>query len=60
MADIRHILSHLDIPEKVRADAAAVYESIAEAESHAHNCPVEEIHFHEVGNMDAVADITLR
>ena len=57
MADIRHILSHLDIPEKVRADAAAVYESIAEAESHAHNCPVEEIHFHEVGNMDAVADI---
>ena len=57
MADIRHILSHLDIPEKVRADAAAVYELIAEAESHAHNCPVEEIHFHEVGNMDAVADI---
>ena len=57
MADIRHILSHLDIPEKVRADAAAVYESIAEAESYAHNCPVEEIHFHEVGNMDAVADI---
>ena len=57
MGDIRHILSHLDIPEKVREDAQAVYELIAQAESHAHGRPVEEIHFHEVGTLDAVTDV---
>ena len=35
-----------------------MYKLIAEAESHAHGMPVSEIHFHEVGTMDAVADIT--
>lgn len=58
MADIRTIVAGLDVSEKVRQDVLAVYQLIAEAESHAHNCPVEEIHFHEVGNMDAIADIT--
>ena len=56
--DIRHIVSELRLPERVERDVMAVYELIAEAESHAHNVPVTEIHFHEVGTMDAVADIT--
>lgn len=58
MHDIEQIVSAFDIPEKVKRDVLAVYALIAEAESHAHGVPVEEIHFHEVGTMDAVADIT--
>lgn len=57
LADIEHILSHLAVPDKVKTDALSVYRLIAEAESHAHGRPVEQIHFHEVGLMDAVADV---
>ena len=57
MGEIRHLLSHLDLPEQVRSDAEAVYGLIAQAESRAHGRPVEEIHFHEVGSLDAVADV---
>lgn len=56
--DIEHIVrGHLSLPAKVQEDVMAVYSLIAEAESHAHGVPVTEIHFHEVGTMDAVADI---
>ena len=56
--DIRHIVSHLEIPEAVREDVMAVYDCIAQAESRVHGVAVEQIHFHEVGAMDAVADVT--
>lgn len=55
---IEHILSHMNISEKIRNDVKAVYGLIADAESKAHGVPVSEIHFHEVGNLDAVADVT--
>ena len=58
MNDIAQILSALPLSERVRADAAAVYQEIAEAESVTHNAPVDQIHFHEVGTLDAVADVT--
>ena len=58
MHDIWHIVSHLNVSKKVKNNILAVYKLIAEAESHAHGRPVEEIHFHEVGTMDAVADVT--
>lgn len=58
MHDIEHIASHLNVSDKVRQDIIDVYNLIAEAESHAHGVPVSEIHFHEVGSMDAVADVT--
>ena len=59
MEGIAHIVrDHMDIPEKVKEDVLAVYGLIAEAEAHAHGVPVGEIHFHEVGTMDAVADVT--
>ena len=58
LGDIEQIVSRLDVPETVRADILAVYRLIAEAEGHVHGAAVEEIHFHEVGTMDAVADVT--
>lgn len=50
-------IEKLDLPEKVRTDAAAVYRIIGEAESEVHSVPLEQIHFHEVGTMDALADV---
>lgn len=55
--DIEHIVSGLSVSDRVKSDVMAVYHLIAEAESIAHGVPVTEIHFHEVGTMDAVADI---
>ena len=57
MSDIENIINGLNVSDKVKADALAVYGLIAEAESKAHGKPVTDIHFHEVGTMDAVADI---
>ncbi len=57
LADIQAIIDTLAVDDAVKADITAVYTLIAEAESHAHNMPIEEIHFHEVGTMDAVADV---
>jgi uncharacterized protein (TIGR00299 family) protein len=58
MDQIRSIVNGMPIPTMVKLDIMAVYSEIAEAESHAHGVPVDQIHFHEVGSMDAVADIT--
>ncbi|MBQ4244538.1 MAG: nickel pincer cofactor biosynthesis protein LarC [Clostridia bacterium] len=55
---IGHIVEHLNIGEKTKNDIMNVYKIIADAESRVHGKPVDEIHFHEVGTMDAVADIT--
>ena len=55
--DIKNIVSSLNAPEKVKSDINAVYALLADAESKAHGVPVSEVHFHEVGALDAVADI---
>ena len=59
MHRIEHIVrDHLNLPKKVKDDVLTVYGMIAEAESHAHGVPVADIHFHEVGTMDALADVS--
>ena len=58
MADIEKIIKGTSAPEKVKQDAINIYKIIAEAESKVHGEPVTEIHFHEVGAIDAVADVT--
>ena len=54
---IAELIAGLDLPEKVRDNAQQVYDAIADAEAKAHGCPVEQVHFHEVGALDAVADV---
>lgn len=57
LGDITAIINGLDVPDAVKARAAAVYTEIAKAESAVHGREVGEVHFHEVGAMDAVADV---
>jgi len=56
--DIEHLIGHLTVSDAVKKNALAVYKLIAEAESSVHGVPADKIHFHEVGEMDALADIT--
>ncbi len=57
LADIRNMIGGLNVSDQVKADALGVYGLLAEAESHVHGKPVADIHFHEVGTLDAIADI---
>ena len=57
LTDIRTLIAGLRLPQQVKDDIAAVYGLIAEAESAVHGEPVEQVHFHEVGALDAVADV---
>ena len=56
--DVFHMIDHASAPDKVKEDAKNIYRILAEAESSVHGAPVSDIHFHEVGMMDAVADVT--
>ena len=58
IADIRVRIAALPVPQRVRDNILTVYGRLAAAESEAHGRPVDQIHFHEVGTMDALADIT--
>ncbi len=58
LAEVKARIAALPVPENVRSSAAAVYDLLAEAESRAHGRPVDQIHFHEVGSLDALADVT--
>ncbi len=57
LSDIAAQIGALPVSPLVKENALAVYGLIAEAEAHAHGRTVAEVHFHEVGSKDAVADI---
>ena len=57
LRDIEQLIGELPVSDKVKRDARAVYALIADAESRVHGRPVSNIHFHEVGTLDAVADV---
>lgn len=57
VSKIYGVIDALPLPERVRRDAKAVYAMIAEAESAVHGQSMEQIHFHELGTMDALGDV---
>ena len=58
LAEIEALIEKLLLPSAVREAVKEVYKLIAQAESFVHGLPVADIHFHEVGTMDALADIS--
>lgn len=58
LGDIETMVASMPIPTMVKLDVLAVYQLIAQAESHVHGVAMKNIHFHEVGTLDALADIT--
>jgi uncharacterized protein (TIGR00299 family) protein len=57
MDDIMQQIASLRVSSYAKENAQQVYRLLAEAESHVHGVPVTEIHFHEVGMKDAIADV---
>ncbi len=57
MAEINAILEAAVLTEGARALARRIFELIAQAEAEAHGVPVDQVHFHEVGAVDSIADI---
>jgi pyridinium-3,5-bisthiocarboxylic acid mononucleotide nickel chelatase len=56
-ADVRDVLAAAALPPAVRNGALAVFERLAVAEGRVHRVPPEQVHFHEVGALDALADV---
>lgn len=57
MAQIKETISRIQLSENIKQQVLSVYRTIAEAESKVHNKPLDQIHFHEVGEKDAIIDI---
>ena len=55
--EIRDLIYGLDLPDNVSENALGVYRILGEAEAAVHGVPLDRIHLHEVGSLDAVADI---
>ena len=56
--DILKIIDCIDVPESVREDVRVTYQYITDAEAIVHGTPPGYVHFHELGSMDALADIS--
>jgi uncharacterized protein (TIGR00299 family) protein len=58
LSDIEALLNASSLSQRVRETALAIFHCLAEAEAAVHGTTVEEVHFHEVGAVDALVDIT--
>lgn len=58
LADIEKIIAESSLSQQVRKTATDIFRVIGEAEAKVHNVPIDKIHFHEVGAIDSIIDIT--
>lgn len=58
LTDVYRVIDGLYVSDKVKTDAKNVYRIIAEAEAEVHETDIEHVHFHEVGSLNAITDIT--
>jgi hypothetical protein len=56
-ARIRSMLESAELPSAVRTTALAAFARLAEAEARVHGVSTDDVHFHEVGSWDSIADI---
>ena len=57
LSTILQILQNSQLAPVVRDRASAIFQKLGEAEARVHDVPLEKIHFHEVGAVDAIVDI---
>ncbi|MDP9266896.1 MAG: nickel pincer cofactor biosynthesis protein LarC [Acidobacteriota bacterium] len=57
LKEIKQIISKAKLTAKAKQTATRIFEVLGAAEAKVHNIPVEEVHFHEVGAVDAIVDI---
>jgi len=57
LADVEAIIQESDLPEVVKERSLAIFHRLARAEAKVHGIPVEAVHFHEVGAVDAIVDV---
>jgi uncharacterized protein (TIGR00299 family) protein len=57
-SEIRSLLDRAELAAPVRDRAQAIFEKLARAESKTHGVKIEEVHFHELGAVDAIVDVT--
>jgi len=57
LKDLREIISDSTLDSEIKSKSISIFQRLAEAEAVVHNCPVEDVHFHEVGHIDTIVDI---
>ncbi|MFQ3611198.1 MAG: nickel pincer cofactor biosynthesis protein LarC, partial [Fimbriimonadales bacterium] len=57
LSDVLEIIERADLPSRVRHNATAVFQKLAEAEATVHGTTPDRVHFHEVGAVDAILDV---
>lgn len=55
--DIKYLIENSSLSSQVKQTSLKIFSVLAHAEAKVHGCPIEHVHFHEVGAIDAIADI---